>query len=495
MTENDTSVRWERLWVGLGNGDERNPNETEEAPPPRQLKPIAALVAVGLVGSAVTAAVALLPWLRFAYRAEPLHVAIETAAALVAILVAFLVYGRARRAGQRVNAVLLAALALLALTNLLFTMLPAIVPELAGRVTTWSAISGHALAAALLAVAAFTPVARSWRAPWVAFPASAALVALVVGVVALLQHHLPEPVTALVPESSGRPNLVGHGAVLAVQLLIAALYAVAATGFAIRAERRRDAFTAWLAIGAALGALSRVNYFLYPSLYSKWVYTGDFFRLAFYVALLLGALQEITTYWRAVSDAAVLEERRRIARDLHDGVAQEVAYITRASKMLQAGGNGSDLERLSAAAERALRESRQAIAALAAPAGEPLDAVLVRMAEETSARFGVDVELDVPPTVRLDPARTEALLRIAGEALTNAARHSNAQRLRLVVEWRTGHLWLRVSDDGRGFDTVPRPSPSAGFGLTSMRERAASVGAEFRLRSRPGAGTQVEVRL
>ena len=86
----------------------------------------------------------------------------------------------------------------------------------------------------------------------------------------------------------------------------------------------------------------------------------------------------------------------------------------------------------------------------------------------------------------------EALVRIACEAVSNAARHGQAQLVR--VELQNGrHVRFRVVDDGVGFDpSIPRPGH---FGLVSMRERAQAVGGSFRVRSAPGAGTEVEVVL
>jgi signal transduction histidine kinase len=203
-------------------------------------------------------------------------------------------------------------------------------------------------------------------------------------------------------------------------------------------------------------------------------------------------VHEILTYWRRAAETAVLEERRRIARELHDSVAQELAFIARRSR--RPGVGPADLTQISAAAERALNDSRRAIAALTRPLDEPLDLALAQAAEDVAARTGASLFLDLEPGIVVTEAKTrEELVRIACEAVANAARHSAAGTVR--VELRNGdRIRLRVVDDGVGFDSAV-PTEAGRFGLASMRERAAALGAEFDIRSQPGSGTAVEVTL
>ena len=455
-----------------------------------------AVGATALLASAATAVIALVPSLRFAYKAEQLHIAIETTASLVTIIVAFLVGGRLRRSRRVDDLLLAAAIGLLALTNTFFTLFPALVAHPNARFFAWAGIGGHVAAAVLVATAAFAPSGTAGRGGvWRAVTLTLVVVLLDVVVVATLKNHLPRPISITAPRLTRTPQLVGDTSVLAIQLATAALYALASVGFVRRARLRSDAFMTFLAAGAALAAVARVNYFLYPSMYSRWVYAGDFFRLAFYVVLFAGALREISDYWRELRERAVLEERRRLARDLHDGLAQELAYISRMSKIVAPDAPAYVVSDLQAAAERALQQSRQAVAALATPVSEPLDQILTRVAVDTGTRYGVDVDVDIAAKLELDEPHADALIRIAGEAVANAARHSGARRVRVVVEWRRGRPRLRVIDRGRGFDPPAAGLPTPTYGLTSMRERAAAVGADFQIRSKRGAGTSVEVSL
>jgi signal transduction histidine kinase len=187
------------------------------------------------------------------------------------------------------------------------------------------------------------------------------------------------------------------------------------------------------------------------------------------------------------------EERRRIARDLHDGLAQELAYIAIESKRLAAlHEQREELTSIAGAAERALQETRRVMESLITLREEPLDRLIADEAEAVAARWGVDAVLAVDPVVRPSPVVQQALLRIVREAVTNAARHGQARRVWIYVEADEG-ITLRVVDDGVGFE--PADVSGAGFGLTSMRERVEVLGGELHLESLPTAGTTVEVSL
>jgi signal transduction histidine kinase len=433
-----------------------------------------------------------LPFVSFAYRSPPSHVALETSAALIATLAAYLVFGRYRQSGRLNDLMLVAALSLIAANNLLFLTVPAVSGG-GAAFSTWAPVGGGLLGALSLACSAFAPgrrIRRPGRAAVVTLALCAgALVAIGVTVLAL-GDGLPVGLDRRAAPDVRDPHLVGHWALLAAQLAGAVLFVVAAAGFARRAERTRDSLMVWLGAAAVLAAAARVNYFLFPSLYSEWVYTGDFFRLGFYLLLLAGAGLEIRAYWRRLAEAARREERRRVARDLHDGVIQELALIEVQARELAGAGGDPVAGDLAAAAERALDESRRAVAALTRSADESLGTALAKAAEEVAARAGARVKLDLGPVSGVAPQTYEALLRILREAVRNAVRHGGAETIE--VELRNGRgLHLRVSDDGSGFDpALLRPG---GFGLVSMRERAQALGGDVDVRSKPGEGCEVKV--
>lgn len=458
----------------------------------RSYRAIAGLTAA--VSGLVTIAFARLPQLHLGYAWPAVRLALETSGSLIALFAAFLVFGRLRRRTYLNELLLACALAVLALSNLLFVTVPTVAGEAPDDLTVWAAPLARSLGALLFVLAAFATRRELRRGgPVLALAAMATLAAL--GTAILTAHTFatrwaPRDAATLSPIALSQPPLRAHPALFAFELLVSLLYGLAAIGFLSLAKRRRDAFYGWLAIAGILAVVSHVNYSLFPASYAQSVlYTGDVFRFAFYVALLVGCLREIWSYWNALSAAAVLEDRRRMARDLHDGLAQELAYI---SRNLDADGENSEDTgpRLRMAVERAQFELRSAISALAPPGGQAVGAALAQAASQTAERFRIGLDLDIVPDVRLSPTRAEALVRVACEAITNAAKHSGAARVTLRLERDGSMVRMQVADRGCGFDTsVPRN----GFGLVSMRERIRSVGGELRIRSGPGRGSEVDV--
>ena len=454
------------------------------------------LLGVAVVATAASLMVAVLPGLRFAYYNPDAHLALDSAAAVIGTLAACLLLGRLRRTGALGDLLLFAALVTLAAANLLLSVLPA----LAGRAEpafAWAVLSSRLLAAGLLVAAAFcgtrrlrAPSAAAHRTLVACLGACALLLAL-----AWVDGRLPRVIDpGSTPEHSNRPLLVLHPLVLAAQLVAVALYAAAAVGFARSAVRAGDEFVSWLALGTILAAVARLNYFLFPSLYCDYVYTGDFFRFGFYVAMLIGAAREIGAYQQRLARVAVLEERRRMARDLHDGLAQDLAFITSQTRAIGAGApDRVRVDRITSAAERALDDSRAAIAALTAPLEEPLDASLARAAWEVAERGGARVHLDLEHGIVVAPTTRQALVRLVREAVTNAVRHGEAREVWVRLASGPG-LHLAIEDRGHGFDpAAPVRRGAGGFGLISMRERAEALGGELRVTSAPGAGTEIEV--
>ena len=451
------------------------------------------IVGTMAVCATVTVAAAAVPWIAFAYREPGLHIALEVAAALVAMLAAFLVAGRYIRSHRLDDLLLTTALGMLAASNMAFSALPLAI--LNGRPSPswlWLSMSGQLLGATALALATFAPAVHLARPHRAALHAGLVSLAFVVVVAAFASHFAPN-VLPVHPPAAAEPPTIGHPAVAVIQLTTMSAFAAAAIGLIRRQES--DAMLAWFAAGAVAATFSRLDFFLYPSLYTEWVYVSDLLRLLSYLLLLTGTAYEITSYWKRMSEAAVLEERRRIARDLHDGLAQELAHISRVARGVAA--TSPNVKSIQASADRALDESRRAIAALTRPLDEPLHVVLTQAVEEIAARSGTPtrVEFLVDEHVQLDRDRRDALLRVTCEAVSNATRHGRASNVRVELQHNDG-TELLVSDDGVGFDPAAvhdrRPH---GFGIRSMRERVEALGGSFRIASARGSGTRVHVML
>jgi signal transduction histidine kinase len=435
-----------------------------------------------------------IPELHFAYRLPGLRISLETSVGLIALLAAFLVLGRLRQSGRLDDLVLACAFAVIAASTLFFKAVPSAFGRASEAVPVWSALSGSVIGSALLCLASFARPRRLRRprTTLLSLALCGVLIAIIAIVVATFEEQLPALVADGNPPPPGHVKLASHPVVLAFQLTTALLFSAAAVGFTRRAARTGDEMMNWLAVGAVLAAFGRFNYFLYPSLYAEWVYTGDVFRLLFYIVVLIGAAREIASYWKRLAQTAILDERRRIARDLHDGLAQEITLISRNAAMLEAQSKVA--ERIRSAADRAIVESRRAIATLAASGDAPLELALPRAAQEVADALGARLELVVARGVRVDHDRQEALLRIAREAIANAVRHGQAQEVHLELRRSGDRISLRVVDDGHGFE-LPVPGERDGFGLVSMRERAQALGGEVRIETTPGRGTAVEVVL
>jgi signal transduction histidine kinase len=456
----------------------------------------AATIAVGVIAAGLTVSVWRLPFVDFAYRSTNAHASLETAAALVSALAAYLTYGRLRGRAQLRDLALVAAFAMLSLTTLVFGALPAAFPSLHWtRLGTWMPVVGRVAASAAFVVAAFAP-ARRVRRPEraVTVVVAVAAFALVVGSIvvhviapgASIPIHTDHPPP---PETLGFHQLIHPSLLQCAQFARFLLYLVAAAGF-VRRARQGDLFAPWLASGLVLAAFSAVNYYVYPSIYTDWIAMGDIFRLGSYVLLLTAAAAELRRQQVAAAEGARLSERRRVARDVHDAIAQDVAFVVAQTAERDAPLEGEELERVAAAAERALRATRTAMDVLARPPSVPLEVELAATVDAVASRTGVNVNMQVEPGLHIEPEMREAVVRIVGEAVSNAARHGAANVVDVDV-WGGAELHVRVVDDGTGF-TGAAHSRGTGRGLAGMAERARSLGGRLRIHTSPHGGTAVE---
>ncbi|MBI2865893.1 MAG: GAF domain-containing sensor histidine kinase [Chloroflexi bacterium] len=229
--------------------------------------------------------------------------------------------------------------------------------------------------------------------------------------------------------------------------------------------------------------------------------TQDEVRLLELMAEHIAVAVENATLHEQVRTLAILTERERIAREMHDGLAQVLGYVnTKAQavkELLQAGqmeAATQHLEQLDASARETYADVREAILALRS---DTRDRPLVDSLREYVQRFGdlsgVPTALVVEGEPTPFPPEIEVqLLRIVQEALTNVRKHARARRADIAFSFQDGNCRLVVADDGHGFDPSHLTrGPWPHLGLQSMRERAAAIGATFTLDTGPGRGTRV----
>jgi signal transduction histidine kinase len=414
--------------------------------------------------------------------------ALDSVASTIGLLLALIFYGRYLQSRSQADALLCAALLALATANATF----AVVPRVAGggqALSTASACAGL-FASGLYAAAVWTPpsvvdVGQRHRVP--------VLIVALVASLLMLSWLLAD----LLPRHGGSADTFGgeRGGLLTVtQLLAAAFFASAAVGWS-RASMQGEPMASSLAIASVLASASRLDFGLSTSSSSAWASSATVLRMGFYATLIVYSVLVINGYWRSIADVAVLEERRRIARDLHDGLAQELAFIvTQARALSGESSQPSRAQLVAGAAERALDESRRAIAALSRPLDEPLGVAVTQCAEDVCGRFEAALVLDVQADLEASADVREALLRIVREAISNAVRHGGASGIVVRLDGPSP-LRLDVEDDGVGFDLDDLTHHSGHLGLASMRERAEALGGTFTLSRREPAGMRVEVVL
>ena len=470
-------------------------------------------VAATVVAAAVLTALLIFTPLRFTYRSLELRVSLETAQAVIAVLVALLLYGRHLRTGLWSDFLAAYALALSGLTTIVLVLSPLLLePSPDGTFDsfqTWAPLLARTVGAGALAWASFT--SRRWlrvRRPEVAMAAALVATLLAIAVVVFVtDHRLPRVVEQRHIVSPQRPDLDAPRSLLASQVVQMALYATAAVGFARQGRRKPNPLVTALACGCAVAAFARLNFFLYPSIYTDVVHVGDLLRLLFFLTLLGGAAAEIGGYWRVEAEAAVVRERQRLARQLHDGLAQELAFIRSHTSAMARGASPPGVTPMVAeAAERAMVESRRVVEALRSDGSTSLEQLLRDATADVTQRASAVVEVSVDGDAWVPlPAQPEVGELIRG-AVADAVRVRAASRVAVTLTVADGRTVLIVTDDGAGPDPGARGVPEVGASRSApgsrpdtagreLRRRVDRLGATCRAAAGDGGGTRLEIGL
>ncbi len=192
-------------------------------------------------------------------------------------------------------------------------------------------------------------------------------------------------------------------------------------------------------------------------------------------------------------DAQLVQERRRLAADVHDLVMQDLSFALATVRSIAHDPSRAS-ERApaaAAAAERALVAAREIVGELGEREREPVAERVEQGARQAARGVPLAFSVELDDGARAEAATADALVHIAREAVTNAVKHGSAQSVSVVLDHR--EEWhLRVRDDGRGFDPE---RAGEGFGLSSMRLQVEALGGWLSLRSEAGHGTELEVAL
>ena len=417
------------------------------------------------------------------YELPNARIALDTGVAVVASIVAILTAIRFLVEGRGMDLLLAGGFLATGLGTFVFAVGPALSGDEIKPVEGWAAIGAWLFGAALIAVAPFVTRRSTGRRK--ALAGMTGLVAIsLFGIwldARVLRFDIDDPALG-----GSRPP-----AVIAAYGLLTVLALIAVTGFGLRYRRQGRDLDSWLALALTLVVFADLHYVLSPAHSNDDVLQSDFLRILAFAVLLVGV-------WRAMGQAefgrAVAEERARVARDIHDGLAQYLFAISTQVSMLETGASLEKiLPRLKLASTAAQQEAQFAVLALSSAAGSaPFDAALKRYVDFLVADGALDVEVEIDPSVTLAPDEEIEVFRIVQESLANARKHAGAQHAEVSIAQRGGRRVVIVRDNGSGFES---DDPGAGQGLKNMRSRAASIEGVFSLSSTPGRGTAIEVVL
>ncbi|MGB2953195.1 MAG: ATP-binding protein [Gaiellaceae bacterium] len=439
---------------------------------------------LGLLGATLALFVAY-PSLRSSFSAPQARLVLDTTVTAAAVIVAVLAGVRFSLEGRWLELLLCGGFWTVAVSNVAFVIAPVLGGSPIHRVEAWANVAGKLIGWSLLAAAPFVPGRVTARRG--ALLRLLAVIAVALAALWAFAHALGPGLPPFTPQSDGSARFQ----VMTALALQALLRLVALVGFGLRFRKYGEDLDRWLALAASLALFAELHYVFTPQISGHSISQGDFLRLLAYVVLLVGV-------WRAIQSAefgrAVADERARVAREIHDGLAQYLFAVSTHASMLQAGAPQEEtIAQLREAAQAAQQEAKFAVLALSSAGGTaPFDAALRRYVDFLTADGRLEVDLEIDKGIQLAADEQIEIFRIVQEGLANARKHAGARCAEVRIAQRGGERVVTIRDDGAGFD---EESIAAGQGLKNMRARSATIGGGFKLRSRPGEGTALEVIL
>ncbi|MGI8928815.1 MAG: sensor histidine kinase [Candidatus Limnocylindrales bacterium] len=499
----------------------------------RRLDLVLIVTAVGML--LVTAAFLLDPSLSFALIDRSADVAVNSLTVLAAGSLAALALARYRESGRIAGLFQSSAFLLLAWVALLNVSVVVLRREdsfglslggLPEQLPLYILSISRLLAGAILLVGGAAAINLVNRAPLVRRTLLVPVGAVtVVTVVLYLIRERVDNFNDLVPafigpagiqEMIAEPRISGAlpdvtGIALVIQAATAAIFLVGALLYRRSYLNNGPVLDGYLAVALLIGAFSEIHFYFYPGIYGGLVTTAEVLRLGFFVVLLLGINSESRSDLRALRSAyaaldrlrlseaerATLEERTRLARELHDGLAQDLWFAKLKHERLVPhvpDEHRSLAGEVTQAIDAAIAEAKQAVVTMRAAEERerPLEELIARTVDDFAGRSGVRADLalaDLP--IALEPRAQVEVLRVLQEALNNVRKHADATVVRVTAEVAENKFRISVIDNGRGF----RPEETSGYGLgvQGMRERARLLGGDLQVSSEPSGGTAVQL--
>lgn len=412
--------------------------------------------------------------------------ALETGTGLLALAGIALLAIEFRRTRRRRDLFLIVTLVASGLTTLVFDTLPAY------QVQTDVHADGVLVALTLVRSGALLAAALTSPARRLEDHGPRARLPLVLAVLAtLVMGELLQLVVAPVHSTGTRGGF--EPLVTIATLFALGMALLAALDFARRAARAHDE-SGLLAAAGLLLAGSQLSRLAVPFPPHDWLIPADALRLGFFALMLWISLRMYRRSEVELAHTAVVEERLRIARDLHDSLAQDLALIAAyADRLAQTHGREHPV---AIAAARALEGARGRIVDLEASDAESVEEALREVGAELSTTLGINVIVDAAEAnceQELDQVQRGELVRIAREGIANAVRHGGAQTVTVRLGSRRSGALLTLHDDGCGLARARPGSSGTGLGLRTMRKRARRLGARLLVADGADGGAEIEV--
>lgn len=212
---------------------------------------------------------------------------------------------------------------------------------------------------------------------------------------------------------------------------------------------------------------------------------------------------EKTTLAESAHKAAVIEERQRLARDLHDAVSQQLFALTMmseaAAKQMEKNPDiaKTHIQEVAQAASKAQTEMRALLLHLRPIdlSGDPLPIGISKLVKELKEKSNIQFDMSMDDSLQLSASTEDHVFRIVQESLSNTLRHANATKITLTLTKRKNELFIHIADDGEGFDAEGNASLKTSYGLKTMRERSEEIGGTFSIKSIRNEGTYIDIRI